>query len=49
MSDYDRYLGLIAGPFPFSHLGSTSFQMVFYALMVLIGIVGFYFSFSRKK
>ena len=51
MSDYDRYLYLISGPFPFSSLGSAPFQIVFSALMVLIGSAGvlFWSSLNRKN
>lgn len=49
ISDYDRYLSLIAGPFPFSHLGSAPFQIIFYVLLILIGSSGLYFSLSLKS
>ena len=49
MSDYDRYLWLISGPFPFSHLGGSSFQIVFYVLIVLMGSAGVLVSSSLNR
>ena len=49
MSDYDRYLSLIEGPFPFSYMGSMLYQIVFYSISVLIGSIGLYFFFSRNR
>lgn len=37
--DYDRYLTIINGPFPFSHLGGGPFQLVVYGGLFLLGIV----------
>ncbi len=49
VSDYNRYLSLIEGPFPFSYMGSMLYQIVFYTLSVLIGCIGFYFSLYRSN
>jgi len=36
---YDRYLWIINGPFPFSHLGSAPFQILVYMGLVAVGIL----------
>jgi hypothetical protein len=37
--DYERYLSIINGPYPFSHLGSAPFQIVIYAGLIALGLL----------
>ena len=43
--DYDRYIWIINGPFPFSHFGGGPFQMVMYLVLFFGGVflVALYF------
>lgn len=47
--DYDRYLWIISGPFPYSHFGSGPFQLVLYGCLFLIGVLFFVGAFMTKK
>jgi hypothetical protein len=33
-SDYDRYIGIISGPRPYSHLGSGPLQLYIYGFLI---------------
>ena len=46
---YDRYLWIINGPFPFSHLGSAPFQILVYMGLVAVGISLIVTSFILQK
>lgn len=35
--DYERYIWIINGPYPFSHFGSGSFQLFMYLSLLIIG------------
>ena len=37
--DYERYIWIIKGPFPFSSFGGGPFQMLMYASLFIIGAV----------
>lgn len=37
--DFERYLWIINGPYPFNSFGSGPFQMVMYASLFFVGIV----------
>nr|NIS38286.1 hypothetical protein [Candidatus Saccharibacteria bacterium]NIV03772.1 hypothetical protein [Calditrichia bacterium]NIV72064.1 hypothetical protein [Calditrichia bacterium] len=37
--DYDRYLWIINGPYPFSHFGSAPFQAAMGLGLILAGVV----------
>lgn len=37
--DYERYLWIISGPYPYSHLGSGPFQLYLNAALLLSGIL----------
>lgn len=47
--NYDRYLWIINGPFPFSHLGGGPFQMVLYGTLLFVGILFICISFALRK
>jgi len=47
--DYDRYLWIISGPFPFSHMGGASFQVVVYGGLVLVGVFLLMLSYYKNK
>ncbi|MBI3956533.1 MAG: hypothetical protein HY340_00900 [Candidatus Kerfeldbacteria bacterium] len=52
--NYERYLWIINGPYPFSHMGSGPFQLAMYAQLVLVGLALFALGvvlelFLRKK
>jgi len=47
--DYNRYLWIISGPFPYSHFGSGPFQLVLYGGLFLIGILFFTTAFILRK
>ncbi|HBH46585.1 MAG: hypothetical protein A2445_02160 [Candidatus Jacksonbacteria bacterium RIFOXYC2_FULL_44_29] len=48
-ADYYRYLWIIDGPFPYSHLGSAPFQLVLYGGLFLTGILIFIIAFILRK
>lgn len=37
--DYDRYIWIINGPFPFNSFGGGSFQLLMYSGLLIIGVV----------
>lgn len=47
--DYNRYLWIISGPFPYSHLGSGPFQLALFGGLVLVGILLFVIAFILRK
>lgn len=47
--DYDRYIWIIHGPFPFSHFGSGPFQLFLFVGLFLIGIALILISCIVKK
>jgi len=50
-TDFDRYVSMINGPFPFSHMGGGPFQLAFYTVVFLLGLVclGMGFITSRNE
>ena len=38
-ADYERYIWIIKGPFPFSSFGGGPFQMLMYASLFIIGVI----------
>ncbi|RJQ30671.1 hypothetical protein C4572_03760 [Candidatus Parcubacteria bacterium] len=47
--DYDRYLWVIRGPYPYSHLGSGPFQLVIYGGLFIFGILLIIISITARK
>ncbi len=47
--NYDRYLWIINGPFPFSHFGSLPVQIILYVGLPIFGIFIILASFLIKK
>ncbi len=47
--DYDRYLWIINGAFPFSYLGGMSLQLLMMALLFCVGIVLVLVSYKLKN
>lgn len=47
--DYNRYLWIINGPFPLSHLGSAPFQIVIYISLFFLGLIILLFSLKLNK
>ena len=47
--DYNRYLWIISGPFPYSHFGGGPFQTVLYGGLFLAGILSFTIVFILRK
>lgn len=36
---YERYIWLINGPYPFSHLGSGPFQLMLHVILIVLGLL----------
>lgn len=49
ISDYQRYVWLINGPYPFSHLGGGPFQLRVMTLLVFLGVVSLTLSVVLRK
>lgn len=49
ISDYERYVWLINGPYPFSHLGSGPFQLRLMTLLGCLGVVSLTISILLRK
>lgn len=47
--NYERYIWIISGPFPFSHLGGGPFQLFIYIDLILIGTSLLVISLTIKK
>jgi len=47
--DYNRYVWIINGPYPYSNLGGTPFQLALYAGLLLSGIVFIVIYFIGQK
>ena len=47
--DYNRYLWIIGGPFPYSYFGSGPFQLVLYVGLFGVGILFFVIAFILQK
>jgi len=47
--DYERYIWIINGPFPFSHFGGGPAQLFMYLSLFLLGIIFLVLSFVFKK
>ena len=47
--DYKRYLAIINGPYPLSHMGSAPFQMVMYIILFIAGVLIVFLSFRIKR
>jgi len=47
--DYNRYLWIISGPFPYSHFGGGPFQLVLYGGLFLAGVLFFAVTFILRK
>jgi hypothetical protein len=47
--DYDRYLGIISGPWPYSHLGSGPLQLFVYGFLIVAGLVIVVFALVLKR
>ncbi|PIU98541.1 hypothetical protein COS61_00810 [Candidatus Wolfebacteria bacterium CG03_land_8_20_14_0_80_40_12] len=47
--DYNRYLWIISGPFPYSHFGGGPFQLVLYSGLFLAGVLFFAITFILRK
>jgi len=47
--DYERYIRIISGPFPFSHFGGGPFQLFMYGGLFLTGLVFLLISLVLKK
>lgn len=45
--DYERYLWIINGPFPFSHMGSAPFQLLIFVSLFIAGTLLILISFFR--
>lgn len=37
-SNYERYIWILNGPYPFSHFGGGPFQLLMYAILFIVGI-----------
>lgn len=46
---YERYMWIISGPFPFSHLGSAPAQLLLDIFFVSIGIILIIFACRQSK
>jgi hypothetical protein len=49
ISNYERYVWLINGPYPFSHLGGGPFQLRVMALLGLLGVISVTISILLRK
>jgi len=47
--DYDRYLWIIRGPYPYSHFGGGPFQLAMYVGLFLLGAILIAISFIGRK
>lgn len=47
--DYNGYLWIISGPFPYSHFGSGQFQLFLYGGLFLAGILFLAIAFILRK
>lgn len=47
--NYDRYLWIINGPFPLSHLGSAPFQVIVYGGIFFTGVLLIVTAFILRK
>lgn len=47
--DYERYIWIIKGPYPFSHFGSGPAQLFMYVCLFLIGIGFLFATFIQKR
>jgi len=47
--DYDRYLWIISGPFPYSHFGSGPFQLALCVGLFFIGILFIAIAYKVRK
>jgi len=46
---YERYMWIIQGPFPFSHLGGGPFQILVYSSLFIVGIISIVISTLLRK
>lgn len=37
-SDYERYIWIMNGPYPFSHFGGGPFQLFMYICLLIVGV-----------
>lgn len=47
--DYDRYMQIISGPFPFKYLGSGPLQLWLYVISIVIGIIVLLFTIMKSR
>lgn len=47
--DYDRYLWIIKGPYPYSNLGSASYQLLLYGGLFFAGILFIIIAFILRR
>ena len=45
---YERYLWIINGPYPLSHMGSALVQLLMYGGFILVGVVSVGVGYLRK-
>ncbi len=47
--NYERYIWILNGPYPFSHFGGGPFQLFMYAILFIVGICIMGISRTMKK